>query len=300
MNPSALHESAPAKLNLYLHVTGRRPDGYHLLDSLVVFVDLSDRLEAVPADRLTLSLRGPFAEGIEAGEGNLVLGAANLLRETAGVREGAAIALHKNIPAGAGLGGGSADAAAALRLLMRLWRVTLPPPALHALASRLGSDVPACLESAPCTLSGVGHELRDAPLDIPAHFLLVSPRKPLLTADVYRAFDGAFTPATPFSCAGLSAPALASLLAERRNDLERPALRLLPELAGLLEALRRLPGCLLVRMSGSGSACFGLFERRAEAQRAAESLRSQRPGWWVAPASMLPPASMEKAWASAR
>lgn len=286
MTPPSLREPAPAKLNLYLHITGRRPDGYHLLDSLIVFVDLCDVLEAVPSNDITLRLRGPFAAGVDPGEGNLVMRAARLLRETTGMRAGAAMTLHKHIPVGAGVGGGSADAAAALRLLMRLWDARLSQAALYALAARLGSDVPACLASQPCRVAGVGDVLGKARLDCPIYVVLAHPGRPLLTAEVYRAFDGAYTAASPFDCAGLSAADMAICLRQRRNDLEPPALCLLPEVGEVLSALNNLPACLLARMSGSGSACFALFAARAEAEEAAARLRAEHPRWWAAPASL--------------
>jgi 4-diphosphocytidyl-2-C-methyl-D-erythritol kinase len=272
--PSA--ELAPAKVNLALHVTGLRPDGLHLLDSVVVFPRLGDRLEAELAAGLSLAIDGPFARELGAGADNLVLRAAALLRPPG---RGAALRLTKSLPVASGIGGGSADAAAALRLLARLWERPVPAP--EAVLG-LGADVPVCLAGRPCRMSGVGERLQ--PLALPPFWLvLANPGVPLATAAV---FAGLAAHANP----PMSAPpppeleAFVGWLAAQRNDLEPAAVALAPAIADLLAALAAQPGARLARMSGSGATCFALFAEEAAALAAAEALRRARPAWWVAAA----------------
>lgn len=267
-----LHEAAPAKLNLDLLVTGRRADGYHLLDSLVTFVDLHDRLTFTHDAALRLEVTGPMAGALPEGEENIVLMAARRLAEVAGVEPRAAITLDKRLPVAAGIGGGSADAAAALRGLCRLWEVSLPDARLAELALGLGADVPVCLQGRPTRMRGIGERLE--PLaDLPAlDLVLVNPCVPLATVAVFRALD--------LACCG---PRAAGRTWRRsRNDLEASARRLLPVIGEVLEALRAIPGCALARMSGSGPTCFGLFADAEAARAAAETLQAAHPGWWVA------------------
>jgi len=258
-----LRISAPAKINLYLHITGKRSDGYHLLDSLVAFTEYGDVLEITSSERLELTVTGPFAASLS--EDNLVMRAARLLQEYTGCKKGAQITLHKNIPIGAGLGGGSSDAAAALLGLQKLWGVTLASDKLQELALKLGSDVPVCLLRKTSRVGGIGDEVTPVAMEWDKHWLvLVNPNVPLLTADVYRRFSG------PFSLP--SAPP--------HNDLEAPAIVLLPVVADVLSAIHR-SGCELARMSGSGATCFGLYESEEAAQIAAQNLQQQHPDWWI-------------------
>ncbi|MCL6608939.1 MAG: 4-(cytidine 5'-diphospho)-2-C-methyl-D-erythritol kinase [Geminicoccaceae bacterium] len=277
-------ETAPAKLNLDLLVTARRADGHHDLDSLVVFCELADRLELRPAESFSLVLEGPTAAGIPAGPDNLVLRAARLLAETVGVAGGAAIRLVKEIPVAAGLGGGSADAAAALRGLRRLWGLAIDDERLRELGLGLGADLPVCLYGRPARMRGIGERLdpvRGLP-DLP--LLLVNPGRPLPTGPVFRGLTGPFRAADrPPLRAGPSLVQLAVWLAESRNDLEPPARRLEPEIGRVLEDLAALSGCLVARMSGSGATCFGLFGDRGELQTAALLLRRKHPDWWIRP-----------------
>ncbi len=278
----AVVETAPAKLNLDLLVTARRADGRHELDSLVVFCELADRVELRPAEGFSLRVSGPTAETVPTGPDNLVLRAARLLAETAAVRAGAAIALHKEIPVAAGLGGGSADAAATLRGLRRLWGLALDDERLRDLGLALGADLPVCLWARPARMRGIGERLdpvRGLP-DLP--LLLVNPGRPLATGPVFRGLSGPFRAADrpPFRpCPSLVR--FAVWLAESRNDLEPPARRLEPEIGRVLEELQGLSGCLLARMSGSGATCFGLFGDRGELETAALLLRRKRPDWWI-------------------
>jgi 4-diphosphocytidyl-2-C-methyl-D-erythritol kinase len=273
-----LAETAPAKVNLALHVTGRRADGYHLLDSLVVFPRLGDRLEAEPARGLSLTLDGPFAIGLGAGDDNLVLRAAELLQPQG---RGAALRLTKELPVAAGIGGGSADAAAALRLLARLWSVPLPP---RAAVLALGADVPVCLAGRPARMSGIGEHL--APLRLPPFWIvLANPGLPLPTGAVFAGLARTDNPPLPNPPAFADSGALVAWLAATRNDLEPPARALAPPVAVVLAALAAQPGCALARMSGSGATCFGLFAHAAPAREAAAAIARAEPAWWVAAAA---------------
>ncbi len=272
-------ELAPAKINLSLHITGKRADGYHLLDSLVVFAAMGDRLTVSPAESLSLRVIGPFAAGLEKEGDNLVLRAARALAEAAGIAPHAALVLEKNLPVASGIGGGSADAAAALRLLARLWGVALTPERLHAIAARLGADVPVCLGRVPTRMRGVGEVLEPAP-GLPAcGLVLVNPGVALATADVFRARSAAFSPPLALPEAWSGAAAMAADLAGMTNDLEPPAVALRPVIGAVLAAIAARPGCLLARMSGSGATCFGLFADADTAAREAAAL--VRPGWWA-------------------
>jgi 4-diphosphocytidyl-2-C-methyl-D-erythritol kinase len=284
--PGAVTALAPAKINLYLHVVGRRPDGYHLLDSLVAFAGVHDVVMAVPADDITLALDGPFGERLRAEPENLVLTAARRLAGMAGVRQGAALRLTKWLPVASGIGGGSADAAAALRALMRLWDVRLNDAELHALALDLGADVPVCLAGKAVFMGGIGEDLAPAPPLPPAWLLLVNPGTPVPTPAVFRRRHGPFSAAGRFAEAPADVRALAELLAGRGNDLTAPAIEIEPAIAGVLAELAALPGTLLTRMSGSGATCFALFADSAAAVRAALALGQAHPGWWVKAASL--------------
>lgn len=268
-------EAAPAKLNLFLHVTGRREDGYHLLDSLAVFASLADTLTATPAGALSLAVTGPFAAAAGGDDDNLVLRAARALAPG----RGAALALRKVIPVAAGLGGGSSDAAAALRLLARLWHL---PPAPATLAVSLGADVPVCLAPRPARMQGIGEILSPAPA-LPAGMglVLANPRVPLATPPVFRARTGPFDAPVSLPARFADAADLAAFLATTRNGLEAAAISLCPPIAAVLAACAALPGALLARMSGSGPTCFALFATLAEAEAAAALLTAREPGWWT-------------------
>ena len=272
-------ERAHAKINLHLHVTGRRADGYHLLDSLVVFAGAADHLTAEPADTLSLAIDGPFAPalGAEPAADNLVLRAARALAGAAGIEAGAAIRLEKNLPVASGIGGGSADAAATLRLLARLWDVQVPLPQDRLLA--LGADVPVCLRRRPVVMRGIGEDLLAAPALPPLALVLVNPLVPVPTHSVFRARSPAFRPPAELPDRWPDATAMARDLARLSNDLQDPALALAPAIGDVLAALQAQPGCLLARMSGSGATCFALFEPGPGAERAHANLAPA--GWWV-------------------
>jgi len=274
---------APAKINLYLHVTGRRADGYHLLDSLIAFADIGDNLTVEPASSLSLAVSGPEAATLAAlGEDNLVVRAARLLADHAGIAAGAALHLEKRLPVAAGIGGGSSDAAAALRVLTRLWRLPLSDEALCALGARLGADVPACLYGGAVWAGGVGERLVPAGALPEAGILLANPRRGLPTTEVFAAWRGPFGEAGRFAPMPHDAAGLAAALAPRRNDLTPAAIGLVPEISTVLARLGRLPGSLLARMSGSGPTCFALFASRKAAEGGCALLRAAEPGWWCA------------------
>lgn len=271
---------APAKVNLALHVTGRRADGYHLLDSLVVFADAGDRVEARTASALSVSVTGPQAAMVPRGGDNLVARAARAMGA-----ERLALRLDKQLPVASGLGGGSSDAAAALRCIAALTGAALPGP--QALLD-LGADVPVCLAARPCRMTGIGEALSDVPPLPPIWLVLVNPGVPVSTAAVFGALtlrDNAHLPALPASWT--DAAAFCNWLRQTRNDLEPPARRLAPEIDAVLTALGGTRGCLLSRMSGSGASCFGLFASAADAVAAARALRGGAPGWWVLASGVL-------------
>ena len=284
---------APAKVNLYLHVTGRRDDGYHLLDSLVAFVDIGDRLRAESAASLSLAVDGPEAADLAAvGDDNLVLRAARLLADRAGITAGAALHLEKHLPVAAGIGGGSSDAAAALLALTRLWRISLDDEALRALGARLGADIPACLYRRAVWVGGIGERLEPAGPLPEAGILLVNPRRALPTAAVFAARRGPFGHVGRFAPMPSAAAALARALMPCRNDLTEAAIGLVPEIGAVLARLGRLPGCLLARMSGSGATCFALFANRAAAEAARAEVAAAEPWWWCAAGGFVSGASL--------
>lgn len=283
---------APAKINLALHVTRRREDGYHDLESLVVFADVADELEAAPADADSLTIAGPFARGLGAGDTNLVSRAVAGFRARwpGAVTSGLAMRLTKNLPVAAGIGGGSADAAAALRLMAGLSTEPIPFAALSDLAAQLGADVPACLVSTPLLARGVGELLEPLPEFPTLHIVLVNPMVPLATADVFRrlrAHDNYPLPEWP---APLTRPAqLGIWLAETRNDLQPPAVKLVPVIGEIVDHLAQAQGCMLARMSGSGATVFGLFGSSGQAHQAAQMMRAANPDHWVAAAPLITP-----------
>lgn len=286
-------ERARAKLNLTLNIHGRRRgDGYHLLESLTVFPDLHDTVAASPAPALTLALDGEFAAEAGGGEGNLVLKAARALQAHTGTLQGAALALTKNIPVGAGLGGGSADAAATLRALNQLWQVNLPEPELIAIARPLGADVAMCVASRPVLARGIGDELVSVDARLPhLHLLLVHPRTPLLTPDVYRALHAPFIDAQPPLEAGITIPGefagLMQYLQARPNLLEAAACKVSRDVETILETLKHLtPRAGLVRMSGSGACCYAIYETEQDAAAALYAVHAQQPHWWSRTASL--------------
>lgn len=272
---------APAKVNLYLHVTGRRDDGYHLLDSLFVFAKDGDVVTVRESDSLSLDIRGPYAGALPGGEENIVLKAARLLAGVCGRKPAAAITLEKNLLVAAGIGGGSADAAAVLKALLKLWNQTIPAAQLRAIALKLGADVPSCLTAKAVQVSGIGEVLTPAP-ELPALFLvLVNPNRPVYTPAVFKARKPVFSDPAPFTEKMTDFDTFIRALAARRNDLSDAACQIEPAVFGGLQALRADPLCRLARMSGSGGTCFGIFAAPEDASLCCQRIRKNHPDWWV-------------------
>ena len=270
--------SAWAKINLTLHVTGQRADGYHLLDSLVVRAGVGDLLQVAPAAHLSLTVSGPRAEGVPVDGRNLVLRAAEML--DAGQGRGAALHLEKHLPAAAGIGGGSADAAAALMLLAAHWGLPMP-----ADTAQLGADVPVCLARGPQRMQGVGERLSALPPLPACHLVLVNPGVDVPTPAVFSALADKNQPPMPAEIPRFDDLAeFVAFLRAQRNDLAAPAITRAPVIADCLAALEE---AALARMSGSGATCFGIYETAAQAEAAAARISRSAPGWWVAPAPML-------------
>ena len=279
---------APAKVNLALKVTGRRADGYHLLDSLVCFTDLGDRLTAFPAETLSLAVEGPFSEGVPTDDSNLVLRAAGALARARGVTAGARITLSKMLPHAAGIGSASSDAAATLRLLAEFWSVAPLPPGSEAVQA-LGADVPVCLAAPrPRRMRGIGETLQDPPLLPNAGLVLVNPGAELPTAKVFAALERTEGHALRLPSGGWpDAAALAEWIEAEGNDLLDPARKLAPEIDAALARLKRLPQVLGVTMSGSGATCVGITRDLGHARQVARAIQLAEQSWWVAPAAIL-------------
>jgi len=274
---------APAKINLYLHVGPVRKDGYHELASLFVFADQGDIITVEKSECIGLLIDGPYSEALKAFPipDNLVYRAAHLLRDRLGLHKGAKITLTKNLPIAAGIGGGSADAAAALRALMRLWEIELAPDILNEIAFCLGADVPACLWEHPVFVSGAGEVINDGPTLPPLAICLVNPGVATPTGPIFKSFDQVWpNPAKPLQMfyQGSDYDELVQALAATSNDLQNPAINLVPEIAPLLDFLGKQDGVLLSRMSGSGATCFGLFKTLEEASIVAKKANAM--GYW--------------------
>ena len=280
--------SAPAKINLYLHVTGRRADGYHTLDSLIAFAGLGDQITVETADSLSLEIDGRFAESLQNPDDNLVLKAARALAEEAGCPANAHIRLTKNLPVAAGIGGGSADAAAALKALAELWQISSDETAMQSLAATLGADVPVCFAGHTAFVEGVGEVLTPAPGLPSCGLVLVNPGVALATPSVFAARTGDFGKEARFTETPANAADLAGLLSARRNDLAVAATALAPVIGDVLTALEAA-GAHLARMSGSGATCFGLFDDLSAAETAAEFLGLAAPDWGLAATTLATP-----------
>ncbi len=274
-----LSETAYAKINLALHVRARREDGYHELETIFAFLDDGDVLIGEPADGLTLEIIGPFSEDLET-DGNLVLQAASALRDNAGVHAGAKLVLDKRLPIASGIGGGSADAAAALRLLNRLWALDLTESELAAIGMPLGADIAACVYSRTCIGTGAGEQIdlaQDSSLT-GFHCLLVNPGIAVATGPVFRGWDG-------IDLGGLGTGDILAVALAGRNDLQAPALEIAPQIAGVLHMLEACSP-VLARMSGSGATCFALFDSADTAQDAELGIRKRYPEYWTLSGSL--------------
>ncbi len=272
---------APAKINLFLHVGDKRPDGYHALESLVAFSQVGDQLRVSSGQSLWLDIDGPFSAGLSAAQDNLVLRAARNLAEYAGIAPQALLRLTKNLPVASGIGGGSADAAAALGGLNALWSLGLSNDALRDLAAEIGSDIPVCIESVPAWMEGRGERVESLSRFPEIPLVLVNPGVSVPTGPVFAALQSrtgvsGLRPKTQLD----SVEKVLSFLQSTSNDLEAPALKIAPIIGSVLEALRGHHS-LLARMSGSGATCFGIFPDDSRAEEAASAIQASNRGWWV-------------------
>ncbi len=277
--PKTAEAFAPAKINLTLHVTGQREDGYHLLDSLVVFVDVGDRVLAKADGPSGLTVTGPFAEGVPTDGANLVMKA----KAAFAPDDQVSLHLDKHLPSASGIGGGSSDAAATLRALSEVFDRPLPAPES---ITRLGADVPVCLRARPTRMRGIGDQLDPVEGLPPIHMVLVNPKVEVPTPKVFAALCTKTNRAMPEDLPEWDdSVAFAAWLHRQRNDLEMPARSIAPAIGVVLSRIAATDGCLLARMSGSGATCFGLYASRTEADWAAHDIREVFPDWWVAAAS---------------
>jgi len=286
-NPEAVKVFAPAKINLFLHVGNRRDDGYHALESLVVFADIGDELLIEPSNGFALALTGPFGTKLESEQDNLIAKAARALGAKSGRKPDVKITLTKNLPVASGIGGGSADAAAALRGLVQFWDLKISQPELHTIAETLGSDVPACLLSETLWMTGRGEGIEPVPGVPPAPLVLVNPGVGVSTKDIFANLKDRVGVGQATKPNGdLSILALADYFKSNRNDLEKPARQIAPVIGEVLSAIAA-GGALRTRMSGSGATCFGLFADDKTAEAAAEKLANDHPNWWVKKARIV-------------
>jgi len=274
-----IERAAPAKVNLALHVTGRRDDGYHLLDSLVVFADIGDRISVRDAPELSLSVTGPRAGGVPTDSSNLVWQAAEWL----GQPHGAEITLEKHLPHAGGIGGGSSDAAATIHALCSLWN--RPPPSPEETLS-LGADLPVCLFAKPARMRGVGEVIEPLPPLPPLWLVLANAGVEVPTGPVFKSLERTDNPPLP-EPDWTDLASLVAYLCRARNDLEPPARALVPDIGQVIAHLNAQPGCLMARMSGSGGTCFGLFAHEEAARMAATVIGKANPAWWVDAGAVL-------------
>ncbi|MDR3528259.1 MAG: 4-(cytidine 5'-diphospho)-2-C-methyl-D-erythritol kinase [Rhizomicrobium sp.] len=279
MSSFTLH--AHAKINLFLHVGDKRDDGFHALQSLVAFTEVGDELSFAPDVGLSLAIDGPFGAGLSAGADNLIIKAAQCLSHD----KGAAITLTKNLPVASGIGGGSADCAATLRGLSRLWGMASDTSELQKIGESLGSDVPVCIACQPQWMEGRGEIVTVLPSLPPVAIVLVNPGVGVPTGKVFGALKERRGVALPLPPGFATTADLVAYLKDTSNDLEAPARLIAPEVDTVLEAIAG-EGALLARMSGSGATCFGLFDSDEVAMRAATTMRTKHPGWWVAPSRL--------------
>jgi len=279
-----IREFAPAKINLYLHITSRQENGYHDLDSLVGFADIGDEIALKAGSDFHVDITGPRADDLASEDinNNLVFKASQSFAELTGNPLDVHMLLVKRLPVASGIGGGSSDAAAALRALARNWGIGLDDPRLHEAAAKHGQDVPVCLRTDNCYMTALGVKL--APKMPQTAVVLANPGKALSTPEVYAEYrngDYPFSKSSNLYCAPTSVDDMVDVLKQRGNDLYAPAIRLMPEIVEVIEALQSYDRCLLARMSGSGATCFGLFGDMVAAKSAVAQIRAARPHWWV-------------------
>jgi 4-diphosphocytidyl-2-C-methyl-D-erythritol kinase len=285
--PDPVREFAPAKINLFLHVGQKRVDGFHALRSLVVFADVGDRVTIELGQEPSLEVVGPFAEELADGADNLVLRAARALAAHLGRDPNVRLVLEKNLPVSSGIGGGSADAAATLRGLLRFWKSSFDETELRSIAETLGSDVPVCLKSHSSWMGGRGEVVERADPVPPVPMLLVNPLIAVPTAKVFAALRTRSGVAAAMQARWHSSSDLIDFLRTTRNDLQEPARSLVPAIADVVDTLASFRGSLLARMSGSGATCFALFEDKPSRDQAAQQLAAQHRGWWIAPSAIV-------------
>jgi len=276
-----LSRLAKAKVNLFLHITGRRDDGYHLLESLVCFPECGDVLEVLPSHRLSLQETGPFAGKMGPWQDNLILKAAEMLQRNYGIVEGAEIHITKNLPVASGIGGGSSDAATVLHLLVKLWNINASDQELMALGAELGADLPVCLFARAALMSGIGEVISPVKKIPSLGMLLVNPGITVSTQEIFRNLGPVVPQIDIPDMEGLSNTAFVQMLKECRNDLQAGAVRVAPSILCVLAKLEGLDACLLSRMSGSGATCFGLFDTVEQAELAKDILQKTEPRWWL-------------------
>lgn len=276
-----------AKVNLYLHVCAQHDNGYHELDSLIVFAQTGDIITVESANTLSLDIIGPMAAYIDTAQNdNLVMKAARGLQQLCNLEHGAHIVLDKRLPVAAGIGGGSGDAAATLKALCELWHVFPDPVGLEDLALNLGADVPICMKAHANHVGGIGEVITPLPPLPDCWIVLVNPMVAVATPAVFKGRTGAFSPSSPMT-GDYDFNNLIAALQERTNDLMPPAIKIAPQIADVLAALSQTKGCALNRMSGSGATCFGLYASKEEAQAAEKALKKRHQAWWVSSGKII-------------
>lgn len=279
---------APAKINLYLHVTGRLDNGYHMLDSLVAFADIGDSIEIEPSAEFKFVIEGPYSGGFgpkdrdhSPDSSNLVVQAVWALARAAQKIPNVRVKLVKNLPIASGLGGGSSDAAAVIWGLLEWWKIPRQTHYLQGLMARLGADIPVCMACSPSRVRGIGDIVDPAPAMSEIPVVLVNPGKPCMTSEVFSRFTGAFREPMALPAGFEKQAALISFLAQQRNDLLKAASETVPEIGNALNSLNVQDGCALARMTGSGATCFGIFNNENTARKAAKAIAADNPDWWV-------------------